>query len=401
MAEIIIMPKVGISVESCLIGTWQKNVGDMIEVGDVLFDYETDKATIEYEATINGTLLAILYGNGEEVEVLKPICVIGEPGEDISGLDLGQKNQEKAETKSKELTKKNQPLKIQPQPKESTGQSPRAKALARRLNIDIGKAVGSGPQGRVIARDVQALVGLPISNATTDAIGSADYSDEKMTRIRQTIAKAMYASLQNTAQLTHHHSFDATAILALRADIKSNRYDLPADTTLGDLILYGTIATLMEHRRLNALMVEDEVIRTYSTVHLGVAVDTPRGLMVPTVFSADKLSLAQLSAKVKELATDCRNGNINPDLLTGATFTISNLGNLDVEWFTPILNPPQVGILGVGKITERPKTAEDGSIVMYPALGLSLTYDHRAVDGADASRFARDLCRKLEAFTWR
>jgi pyruvate dehydrogenase E2 component (dihydrolipoamide acetyltransferase) len=164
------------------------------------------------------------------------------------------------------------------------------------------------------------------------------------------------------------------------------------------MILYAVARTLVNHPDLNANMIEDNVIRHFDHVHLGLAVDTPRGLMVPTIFNADTKSLLEISREAKELAAQARSGSINPDMLKGGTFTVSNLGSFGVEMFTPVINPPQTGILGVCGITTRVREV-DGKITTYPAMGLSLTYDHRAVDGAPAARFASELVKKLENFT--
>jgi pyruvate dehydrogenase E2 component (dihydrolipoamide acetyltransferase) len=213
----------------------------------------------------------------------------------------------------------------------------------------------------------------------------------------------MHSSLQNTAQLTHHHSFDATEILGLRKKFKTSTDPEIAGISIGDMVLYATVKTLMEHPEMNVHLINDTTIRSFSGVNLGVAVDTERGLMVPTIFDADKKSLREISKELKELATMARAGNINPDLLTGGTFTVSNLGATGVEMFTPILNPPQAGILGVCGTTTKVKSVggengHRGRAKTYEAMGLSLTYDHRAVDGAPASRFAKALCEKLENF---
>jgi len=411
MAQGVVMPKAGISVESCIIGSWRKNVGDAVAVGDVLFDYETDKAAFECESTAAGTLLAVLYGPGEEVPVLTNVCVIGEPGEDIGALTpaAGPAAETPAETPA-ESTPSVSPAAAAVPAQPQTGVSPRARNLAQRLNVDLSSAGGTGPRGRVIERDVQALSAMPQAKAEppataaapqaprTSAPSSLPYTDGKMPRIRQNISKAMYASLQNTAQLTHHHSFDASAVLDMRARFKkSGESSGLFGITIGDMVLYAAVRTLMHNKFLNAHLLEGDVIRTFEGVHIGVAADTPRGLMVPTVFDADQLSLAELSAKVKELAAICRSGAVNPDLLQGGTFTVSNLGSTGVEIFTPILNPPQVGILGVCGVVQRPRQTDDG-IRLYPAIGLSLTYDHRAVDGAPASRFMQQLCANLENF---
>ena len=172
-----------------------------------------------------------------------------------------------------------------------------------------------------------------------------------------------------------------------------------AGITLGDIILYAVSRTVLNHPDLNANMLDDNSIRKFKHVNLGVAVDTPRGLMVPTIFHADEMSLLEISKAVKELAAECRDGAISPDKLSGGSFTVSNLGNMGVESFTPVINPPQTGILGVCGTIDRVRKAADGSIEIYPAMGLSLTYDHRAVDGTPAAKFQKELGQNLEAFT--
>jgi pyruvate dehydrogenase E2 component (dihydrolipoamide acetyltransferase) len=201
----------------------------------------------------------------------------------------------------------------------------------------------------------------------------------------------MLASLQNTAQLTHTASFDATAILACRKQFKSD--PAMSGVTLGDIILYTVTRTLPGFPELNAHLL-DTTLRIFSQVNLAVAVDAERGLMVPVVFNASQKTLPELSNGLKQLAEQCRAGSVPPDLLSGGSFTVSNLGQFGIESFTPILNPPQTGILGVNTISYRIR--EDGST--YPAMTLSLTYDHRALDGAPASRFLQALCKALEEF---
>ncbi|MBR1780038.1 MAG: 2-oxo acid dehydrogenase subunit E2, partial [Oscillospiraceae bacterium] len=173
--------------------------------------------------------------------------------------------------------------------------------------------------------------------------------------------------------------------------------DLP-NITYNDIILYAVSRVLKHHPSLNAHWLnENECIRYFDHVHLGMAVDTPRGLLVPTIFNADTKSLAEISKEAKELAAAAQNGSIAPDLLTGASFTVSNLGSLDIEMFTPVINPPQTGILGVDCMVDRVRVT-DGQISVYSAMGISLTYDHRALDGAPASRFLKDLKTSLEHF---
>ena len=278
--------------------------------------------------------------------------------------------------------------------------SPRAAKLAAAHGLDASLIPGTGPNGRVTEKDVQSAIASGIAApkaAPAAAVVENEYEDVKFSGIRRAISKSMTTSLHTMAQLTHNNSFDATAILNYRKALKAAGGEY-AGITIGDLILYAVSRTLLNYPDLNANMLDDNSIRHFKHVNLGVAVDTPRGLMVPTIFAADTMSLLEISKAVKELAAECRDGAISPDKLSGGSFTVSNLGNLGVESFTPVINPPQTGILGVCGTIDRVRKAADGSIELYPAMGLSLTYDHRAVDGTPAAKFQKELCANLENF---
>ena len=431
MATPIIMPRQGQSVESCIITSWNKKVGDTVEKGDILFSYETDKSSFDEPAPESGKLLAIFHEEGDDVPCLENVCVIGADGEDASAFaPKGEDAPAPAEApvEAKEASKADEPAPAQTA-KEGTAISPRARALAEKTGADLLKATPTGPNGRIIERDVVSLLdrGLTVSGAAsaeyTSAVeGSgangkvvladlatpaasaavptapiADYEDVKMPNIRKIIAKQMCASLTGMAQLTFNSSFDATKLLALRKSLKAGAEKMGlANITLNDIILYAVSRVLKypKHRGYNAHCLDDTV-RYFNSVNLGIAVDTERGLMVPTVFGADKMSLNDISKEAKSVITAAQSGKINPDYLTGATFTVSNLGSLGIESFTPIVNPPQTAILGVDCVTKRIKEV-DGEDVVYPAMGLSLTVDHRVLDGADAARFLQDLGYALE-----
>jgi pyruvate dehydrogenase E2 component (dihydrolipoamide acetyltransferase) len=378
-------------------------------MGDILFDYETDKTSLECESTADGTLLEILAGDGAEVPVLEPVCIIGEAGEDISPL---VKKEAAAEGKEKSGVPRGTVEVSAPRERGILRASPRARNLADRVGLDLAEATPTGPGGRIIARDVDACAAgrkdapredknakdRGLASAIAEASGqSGGFTDERMSLTRRTIADAMTASLRDSAQLTNHHSFDASRILDLRSDFKGKGGELRLDgISIGDMILYAVAKTLPDYPYMNA-HVMGGTLRKFADVHLGVAVDTPRGLMVPTIFNADKKSLAAISRETKELASACRKGDISPELLHGATFTVSNLGATGVELFTPIINPPQAGIIGVCGIIAKVRDGACG-VETYPAIGLSVTYDHRAVDGAPASRFLQALCARLEQF---
>ena len=400
MANGVLMPKAGITVESCIIGEWLKQVGDHVNVGDILFTYETDKASFECESTAEGELLAIFFNEGDEVPCLENVCAVGPHGEPTDCLKPG------AVVEVVAAVAEEAPAAVVEEVAVSTAVvgapvSPRAAKLAKAHGVDASLAVGTGPNGRIIERDVLKLIANPpavVAAPVAAAPAAEEYKDVKFSGIRRAISKSMTTSLHTMAQLTHNNSFDATEILAYRKALKAAGGEY-AGITIGDIVLYAVSRILLNHPDLNANMLDDNSIRLFSHVNLGVAVDTPRGLMVPTIFHADEMNLLEISKAVKALAAECREGNISPDKLSGGSFTVSNLGNLGVESFTPVINPPQTGILGVCGTIDRVRKGKDGSIEIYPAMGLSLTYDHRAVDGTPAAKFQQELCHNLEHFT--
>lgn len=416
MATAVILPRQGQSVESCIITKWHKKPGDKVAIGDVLFSYETDKSAFDEEAKVEGTFLGTFFEEGDDVPCLLNVCVIGEPGEDISKFAPDGASTPVAEPVKEAAATAASPAATvaatitAAMPTSDAGRvfaSPRAKAAAERMGVDYTAASASGPNGRILERDVLAIEktahvavaqAAPVATAPVCAPTETAYTDVKLSGVRKAIAKAMHDSLSNSAQLTHHLTFDATDILEFRKRLKADgeKLGMP-NITLNDIILYAVSRTLKTHKELNAHYLGD-TMRFFSNVNLGIAVDTDRGLLVPTLMNADKMSLSEISAKTKALAAAAQSGTISPDLLKGGTFTISNLGSLGIEMFTPVINPPQTGILGVNTIITRVRDV-NGKIETYPAMGLSLTYDHRALDGAPASRFLSDLKNNLESFT--
>lgn len=414
MATVVIMPRQGQSVESCIITKWEKAKGDTVKAGDVLFSYETDKSSFEEKALAEGVLLAVFANEGDDVPCLDPVCIIGEAGEDISAL---LPKSESAPAPEQKPTEAAVPVAATPTvattvptaSNDGSKVSPRAKALAEKTGADLTKAIATGPDGRIIERDVNTLLDKGFT-VTTEAEAAAptavpvtapapevEYTDVPLTNIRKVIAKSMHASLSTMAQLTLNSSFDATELQEYRAQLKGKGEELGLNNiTLNDMVLYAVSRALKNHKDLNAHYFDDKM-RYFSGVHIGIAVDTDRGLLVPTLFNADKMSLNELSVQAKKIIKDAQAGTISPDKLKGATFTVTNLGALGVESFTPVINPPQTGILGVDNITRRIKEV-NGADVTYPAMGLSLTFDHRAVDGAPAAKLLKEVCTLLENF---
>ena len=320
MAQAVIMPKLGNTVESAIILAWHVAVGDSVETGDLLCEVETDKATLEIESSAAGSLLAQLYQAGEDVPVLSNIAV-----------SLPES------TPLPERVTKAHLLPAQPQP---------------------------------------GISEIPLRG------------------IRKTIAKRMLMSLQTTAQLTLNASADARALIALRRRMKDSQESLGLrGVNINELLLFALSRTLPEYPALNALF-ENDIIKQHEAAHLGMAVDTERGLLVPVIRDAQGKSLRQISAEAKRLAAACRASQVEPDELAGGTFTMSNMGALGIESFTPLLNPPQVAILGVGSINLKPVEVDD-AIEFLPHIGLSLTINHQVVDGAPAARFLRSLAAHI------
>ncbi len=417
MATPFILPRQGQSVESCIITKWHKQAGDTVTAGDLLFSYETDKAAFDEESTVSGTFLTAFFDEGDDVPCLLNVCVVGDPGEDFETFrpsEAGTNDSAPATASPSAAPTEAAPI-APTAPTASASASgplfasPRAKAAAARMHLDIAQAVPTGPNGRVIERDVLAIdrFAEPAESASAitaeaaPAAATSVFTDVKITGVRKAIAKNMMASLQHSAQLTHHTSFDASDVLAWRAKLKHKREDLDLPKiSINDIVLYAVARTLKSHADLNAHYLDDQgVIRQFAAVHLGMAVDTERGLLVPTIRNADRLSLAEIACEAKRLAKAAQSGSLSPDEMSGATFTISNLGSFGIEMFTPVINPPQTGILGVCNITQRAREGHDDDLEFYPAMGLSLTYDHRALDGAPASRFLKELVSNLENFT--
>ncbi len=439
MAEPVIMPRQGQSVESCIFTEWFKKKGEKVSKGDLLFSYETDKASFEQEAEADGTLLETFVDEGDEVPVLQVIGVIGAEGESVEEFRPGGKEEMPAEPADETgPATAAEPVTVSPVPETKAPSvvtdstelkiSPRAKKLAEKRGVDYTSLQGSGPNGRIIAADIEKkLAGMPKATPLARAIaeeekialppkGSGpggkilasdvkqmpslphgdDYEDKKLSNVRKIIATNMYESLANTAQLTLHASADARKILEYRKIFKKKKEEgYGYNITINDLVVFAVIKAVLKHPDCNAHFMGDS-IRHFSNVHLGFAVDTPRGLMVPTILNANHLTIEGLSAQMKKLAADCQKGSIDPQLFQGASFTVTNLGAYGIEMFTPVLNPPQVAILGINTIIQRPADLGNGVFGFVPRIGLSLTFDHRAIDGAPAAAFLQDVGREIE-----
>lgn len=439
MATIVVMPQLGNSVESCIIVEWMIAEGDTVSVDQTLASIETDKSTMEVPSTAEGTVLKLLWEEGDEVPVKDPLIIVGEPGEDISGLvPGGDAAPAEADAPAEQAAAAPEAAAPAFATERATGAvSPRARALAASNGVDASAiAEGSGPHGRVIERDVAAAIAAgPVLTSAARAAGvsaaegtgiggrvsvadagrtaeaapaaavaapaaAADFpgasTSAPLKGVRKVVAKRMMESLTSTAQLTLNTTANAAGILAMRKKVKNADEALGLNKiTLNDLVCFAVSRTLLKYPVFNAHL-EDGVLTEFEQVHLGFACDTPRGLLVPVIRSAQALGLKAFSDEAKRLAGGAIDGSLSPDFLSGGTFTVSNIGSFGIETFTPVINLPQTAILGVGAITPRPTVAADGSIGVEQRINLSLTIDHQVIDGADGARFLRDLVAAIE-----
>lgn len=452
--EAILMPKAGNSVEECILGAWRINVGDTVKRGDIIAEAETDKTSIEIEATASGEVLALLGSEGDLVPVLTAICLVGPAGTDVSGYKAASAEAPMAAAEApKAVTPAAAPAAASASQAPATAGghlSPRARKFVAEHPFVMGEIAGSGAQGRVIESDViaayqssphltpaaAAMVAAgakapstgtgsngeitaedienfakgvvaapapaaavsPAPAAPVKAEGDDVITEKPFSRIRTVIAKRLQESLQTMAQYTLNCEADVTGLLSLRKRIKASGEKLGlANINIGDMVMYAVIKTLQQVPELNGEF-SDNVVKLHSAVHMGFACDTPKGLLVPVLHHSDKMSLAEMCKQVKSLAKSANAGNLAPDLMNGATFTVSNLGSFGIINFTPVISAPQIAMLGVGKTLLRPVRRADGTVEYRDYMQFSLTMNHMVVDGAPGARFLQTLCANIENF---
>ena len=432
------MPRQGNTVESCVLVEWKKKKGDPVNANDVICEVETDKAVFEIESPVDGILLDVFFDEGDDVPVLTNIAVIGKKNENYDDLkpertETPEPLKEKPEVEIKtEKSVAAETISEVPQhdsPYSTPGISPRAKKLADKLVVSTEEIIGTGPEGRIIERDIleKAQHQEPLTPAAKDALteggvipkqgtglGSRislidvrsatqdkttvfieDRSKEAPLKgIRKLIAERMLNSVQNSAQLTLNRTADATALLSLRKRYKnSKKYTQFNQITINVMILYAVTKVIPDHPALNSLLLNDKIVY-YENIHLGFAVDTPRGLMVPVIRNAQNFSLLSMSEETKRLSSACLEKKIQPEELNDGTFTVTNLGSFGIETFSPVLNLPQTAILGVGNINLKPIT-KNNDIKFVPHITFSLTIDHQVIDGVTGARFLQDLAEAV------
>ena len=443
MATIVIMPKQGLMMEEGTITSWLKKEGEAVTAGEPLFEMETDKLTITMDAEASGTLLKILHPEGDVVPITQPIAVLGEPGEDISGLLGGgaatAQAAAPAEAAPAPASEAPAPA-VERAPGERVFSSPRARLRAEENGVNIAAVPGSGPDGLVIERDVNAYMankpavtplaaniakaqGVDLSGVTGSgsngkikvfdlpggspaAAPAAQESPaavqqsrgtrtEKMSGMRKAISRNMLASKETNAQTNHRIKVDMTAAIALRKQYK----DLGIKISYNDIIVRACAKALADMPIVNA-SVEGDSILYHDYVNVGTAVSVPGGLIVPVIKDADIIGLSGIAARSAALIEKAREGRLTDADYHGGTFTVSSLGMFDLDDFVAIINPPESAILAVGKIAKTPVvvTDEEGedAIVIKSMCALCLSYDHRIIDGAEAAKFLQKVKNYLQ-----
>ena len=408
MAEIVRMPKLSDTMTEGVVAEWHKKVGDQVESGEVLAEIETDKATMEFESFQDGVLLHIGVDKGATAAVDSILAILGEAGEDVSGL-LAAEAEAPAAAAPAEAAPAPAPVPapapapapapvaaaapapapVAPTPSSSgkVKASPLAARLAAERGIDLGRVSGSGEGGRIVKRDIEAYVPAPAAG-----LGAVESStDTPVTQMRKTIARRLAESKFTAPHFYLKLSVDMGAAVEARKAINAEE---GVKVSFNDMVVKAVSLALKKHPAVNSAWM-DTHIRTNDHVHIGVAVAVEDGLLVPVVRHADRKSLTEIGAEVKDYAGKAREKKLQPSDWEGNTFTISNLGMFGIEDFTAIINPPDACILAVGGISDVP-VVRDGQVVPGKVMKLTLSCDHRVVDGATGAAFLQEVKSLLE-----
>lgn len=433
MATKVIMPKLSPTMEEGQISRWLKKEGDKVSMGEPLAEIDTDKATMEMQALANGVLRKILINEGQSAPLGQLIAVIAEPDEDIAGVlseaPAAPKQEQKPEQKQ-EQAKAPEPSAPAPQAKAAAASSapapravdngrqpqpvaadsgrlivsPLAARMAAEAGIDLRSLQGSGPGGRIIKKDIEAAISQPKAEATApryprlvetgriQQVGPSAYRDEPASEIRKTIAKRLVTSIGPVPHFFLTTDIEMDRAAEMRRGI--NALDPDLKISLNDIIIKVTAAALIQHPEVNASF-QEKFVRYYEQADIGVAVAIEDGLITPVVRAANQKSLSQIAAEVRELAERARSRKLKPEEYTGATFSISNLGMFGIDEFTAVINPPEGGILAVGAMTAKP-VVRDNEIVIRQMMRVTMSCDHRIIDGATGAKFLQTFKKILE-----
>lgn len=367
MVTNILMPRLSLTMKTGTVVQWFKKEGETVQKGEPIVEVLSEKVTYDVEAPESGVLRKILAIEGTDVPVAETIGIIAAPNEQIPETEVA----EVEAVPERELIEKVE---------ERIVASPAAKRLAREHNIDLAKVMGTGPEGRIVEDDVKKFL--------EETAGVAPRVREviPLTGIRKTTAERVSLSARTAPHSTITMEVDMTEAVKLHEETQAS---------YTDMLVKATAQALREHPIINSTL-ENEQIKIFEDINIGVAVATEKGLIVPVLHNADKMSLSNITSALKLLVEKTREGKLAKEDLTGGTFTITNLGMYGVDIFIPIINPPETAILGVGRITEKPVLV-DNQIKMKPVMQLSLSFDHRVVDGVPAAQFLQKVKYVLES----
>jgi pyruvate dehydrogenase E2 component (dihydrolipoamide acetyltransferase) len=435
MTTKVVMEALSPTMEEGRLVEWKKQEGEPVAVGDVLAEVETDKAVMELVARAGGTMLKHIVEAGATVPVSEPVAVIGEPGEDVTGADGQRATREDQATQP--TPSQNRPVSMPPAPPASAASedrraaparssqegngaevattrikaSPLARRMASEQGVDLGAVVGSGPEGRIVARDLEgaaaagparttatssAAVQLPREPAPRPRGPAPPYTDVPLTQIRKTIARRLAQSIGPVPTFYLTTEVDMERVWEARGALSAE-----PKVSFNDIVIKSVAMALRQHPACNAWW-QDDHIRYWNEVHVGMAVAVEDGLITPVIRYADEKTLRQIAVEARDLAGRARERRLRPEEYTGATFSISNLGMLDIDEFTAVINPPEAGILAVGRIAEKP-VAHEGVVALRRRMRLTMSCDHRVIDGATGAEFLKILKGMLEnplALVW-
>ena len=407
MAVEVKLPKLAASMDDGVISKWLKAVGESVKKGEPLFEVESDKVTTEVEAPVDGILQRIVVPEGEKIDVGTVLAVIAGRDETVPETNGGGSHAASAAiTGSVAVASPSSVLAAPPATKIFV--TPRARKVADELGVDLNRVKGTGPGGRILERDVLAVGPsttapspevvpppvVPVAPPVATPVAAS--TPLPLAGMRRVIAERMVRSQQTVAEVTLTQEADVAEVMKLREQVSAEwqkQHGFKVSPT--DVIIKAVARALREHPRLNSSLT-DAGIQDHSEVNVGVAVALDEGLIVPVIRNADQKSLLDIAKNVRDLSERARKNQLGRDDLTGGTFTVTNMGMLGVEAFTPIINWPECAILGVGRIADR-AVVRDGQVVARPTLWLSLTFDHRIVDGAPAAVFLSRVRQLLES----
>ncbi len=408
MAELVNMPKLGFDMREGQLVKWVKQVGDTVKTGEIIAEIESDKATVEVEAFVSGTILSLLVNEGDWVPIGAPIAVVGEPGEavDLAALGVAQAAQEGGAPVQAPAAPS--PAPAVPAPAtgddgsglpEGVRASPLARRLAEERGIDIRQVTGTGPQGRIVKADIEAFQGVsvpaPVPPVLTPVAVSARDEVIPTPRMRARIAARMVESKTTIPHFYITTEVDMGAAMELRADLNARIDSEDKKVSVNDMIIKAAALALREFPNLNSSFNGDTLIR-HARINIGIAVALDEGLINVVSQDADRTPLTVMAFTHRALIARAREGRIKPEDVEGETFSVSNLGGFDVENFAAIINPPAAAILAVGTARRVPVVQEDGTVSVGWRMKMTLSADHRVTDGAEAARFMQRVKQILE-----